>query len=371
MLPPPPSLPTAVIGAGVVGLAVARALARAGHEVVVLEAEAALGLHTSGRNSEVLHAGLYYAPGSRKARLCVEGRRRLVAYCRERGVPHAILGKLVVATSAGEVGELARIEERARACGVLDLRRLDGAEARALEPALRCEAALHSPSTGVIDSHALLQALLADAQAAGAALLLGAPVRGGVALRDAIELELGGREAGRHRFRAVVNAAGLHAQALSRRVEGLAPSSIPPCHYARGHYATLAGPAPASRLVYPVPEPGGLGVHLTLDLAGRARFGPDVEWVDAVDYRFDERRIAAFYSAVRRYWPALPDGALQPGYAGIRPRLAPANAPAADFAVHGEEQHGVRGLVALYGIESPGLTASLALADEVTGLLQP
>ncbi|HVZ74030.1 MAG TPA: NAD(P)/FAD-dependent oxidoreductase [Polyangia bacterium] len=355
----------AVIGAGVVGLATARALARAGRDVLVLEATAAIGTGVTARNSEVIHAGLYYATGSLKARLCVAGRRALYDYCAARGVGHRRLGKLVVAASDAEVATLDAYLAQGRANGVDDLRLLDGGEARALEPALTCAGALLSPSTGIVDVHGLVRALDADARAAGADVALAAPVVGGAVEGDGLTLRVGGSAPATLRCRAVVDAAGLDAQAVARSIVGLDARTIPPRHLAKGHYFTLRGSSPFARLVYPVADAGGLGVHLTLDLAGQPRFGPDVAWVDAVDYAFDEARAPAFYAAVRRYWPALPDGALQPGYTGIRPKIVGPGAPAADFMIQGHESHDVPGLVCLYGIESPGLTASLAIADEV------
>jgi len=356
-----------VIGAGLLGLAVARALALAGREVVILEAEDAIGTHTSSRNSEVIHAGIYYPQGSLKARACVEGRRRLYDYCAERGVPHRRCGKLIVASDAAQLDELEAIRKKAHANGVTDVVRVSLGEVRAMEPELTCIAALHSPSTGIVDSHALMLAYLGDAQNAGAVLALKSSIETGVVRADGIELHVAGAEP--ILAATVVNCAGLRAPSVARRIEGYPARLAPPELYAKGNYYTLARRAPFSRLVYPVPEPGGLGVHVTLDLGGRARFGPDVEWVDRIDYSVDPRRAERFYAAIRRYWPRLPDGALEPGYAGIRPKISGKGAPAADFVLQGPRGHGVRGLVQMYGIESPGLTASLSLADHVAALL--
>ena len=356
-----------VIGAGLVGLAVARALALAGREVVILEAEDAIGTHTSSRNSEVIHAGIYYPKGSLKARACVEGRQRLYAYCAARGVPHRRCGKLIVATDAAQLGELEAIRQKAHANGVADVVRISVQEVRAMEPELTCVAALHSPSTGIIDSHALMLACLGDAQNAGAVLALRSRLDKAVVRRNGIELHVAGAEP--VLAAKLVNSAGLTAPSVARRIEGYPAHLVPPEFYAKGNYYTLARRAPFSRLVYPVPEPGGLGVHVTLDLGGRARFGPDVEWVEKIDYTVDPRRAERFYAAIRRYWPGLPEGALEPGYAGIRPKISGRGEPAADFVVQGPRAHGVPGLVQMYAIESPGLTASLALADHVAELL--
>jgi L-2-hydroxyglutarate oxidase LhgO len=355
----------AVIGAGIVGLAVARALSRRGCEVFVLESERRAGAHSSSRNSEVIHAGIYYPPGSLKARLCVEGRRTLYAYCAERGIPHARTGKLIVAVTEEEIPVLERLKRTAEANAVDDLVWLSAAEARALEPEVRCVRALLSPSTGIVDSHALLGALQTDAAAAGAAVALQTPVLRGRARNGNVLLSLGGEEPAEVPFDGVVNCAGLWAPEVARSIEGVRPESVPPQRFARGHYFVLAGPSPFRHLVYPVPVPGGLGTHLTLDLSGAARFGPDVQWVDGVDYRFDESRLDGFLRSIRRYYPALTPERLQPGYVGVRPKISGPDEPAPDFLIHGPEVHGVAGLVNLYGIESPGLTAALALAESV------
>jgi L-2-hydroxyglutarate oxidase LhgO len=361
----------AVVGAGVVGLAVARALARAGREVFVLEAEGGPGRHTSGRNSGVIHAGLYYPVGSLKARLCVEGRRLLYDYCAEKGVPHARLGKIVVATREAELPEIEAIAARGRACGVTDLQPLDRAGVAALEPEVTAVGGFLSPSTGIVDPEALVRALLRDVEEAGVTVVFNSPVRCGSVDGNGLVVEVGGPEPVSLRCRSLVNAAGLHAQALSRSLAGVPPATVPPTHYAKGNYFVLSGKVPFRRLVYPVPVPGGLGTHLTLDLGGGARFGPDVEWVERVEYSVDERRAGSFETAVARWWPALPRGALQPGFCGVRPKITPPGAPAADFVVQGAADHGIRGFVALYGIESPGLTASLALAEHVKAKLAP
>ncbi|MEY4753607.1 MAG: hypothetical protein RJA44_1282 [Pseudomonadota bacterium] len=370
-----------VIGAGVVGLASARALALSGREVLVLEREAGIGMATSSRNSEVIHAGLYYPSGSLKAQLCRRGRELLYAYCATRGVPHRRLGKLLVATEPGQTPKLAALQARASANGVDDLQWLDAAQAVALEPALRCHAALLSPSTGIIDSHALMLALLADAEAAGALLVLRAPVIGGAAGTNGITLQVGGASPMALQARQVVNAAGPWAPALAKRL-GLAAAQVPVAHYCKGNYFSATGRSPFSRLIYPLPDAAGLGVHVTLDLAGQLRFGPDTEWLaapdtggadfpplQALDYRVDPARQAGMNAAIRRYWPGLPDEALQPAYAGVRPKISAADAPAADFRLDGPAAHGVAGLLNLYGIESPGLTACLALAERVTAEL--
>jgi L-2-hydroxyglutarate oxidase LhgO len=358
----------AVIGAGVVGLAVARALALRGREVIVLESEGAIGTGTSSRNSEVIHAGIYYPQGSLKAQLCVEGKQRLYAYAEERGLPHRRCGKLIVATSAAQVGQLEAIAAKARANGVDDLVPLSRAQARAMEPALECLAALHSPSTGIVDSHALMLSLQGDLEHAGGVLALKSGVVGaecggtGIVLKSADGTAL--------RCHSVVNAAGLAAPRLARQFEGLPAAAVPGAWFAKGSYFTLAGRAPFSRLIYPVPEAAGLGVHLTLDLGGQAKFGPDVQWVASPDdLVVDPARGEGFYAEVRKYWPALPDGALLPGYAGIRPKISGPGEAAADFMIQGPAAHGVPGLVNLFGIESPGLTSSLAIGRRVGDLL--
>jgi len=359
-----------VVGAGAVGLAVARELALRGRETIVLEATAGIGNGTSSRNSEVIHAGLYDAPTSLKARLCVAGRRLLYPYCESRGVGHSRCGKLVVAGTAAQVEQLRAIERRALANGVEGLRWLSGAEARELEPALEGGAALLSTATGIVDSHALMLAYLGDLENAGGALVVRSPLESAVTRGDGFVLRVGGDAPLEIEAGVLVNAAGLHAQEIARRIDGLDPARIPRAWFAKGNYYALAGRSPFTRLIYPVPEPGGLGVHLTLDLAGQARFGPDVEWLDvdspdAIDYSVDPARSAAFYAAIRRYWPALQDGTLAPAYSGVRPKLQGPGAPPSDFVLQGPEAHGVAGLVNLFGIESPGLTASLAIAGEV------
>ena len=359
-----------VIGAGVIGLAVARRLAAEGREVLILEAENAFGTGISARNSEVIHAGIYYPAGSLKARLCVAGRAMLYAYCAERGIGHSRCGKLIVATSEQQGAQLDRIAAGARANGVDDLLFLSRTDARALEPALECTAALLSPSTGIIDGHALMLSLLGDAERGGAVLALNSPVLSGEIVADGIVLNVRvGADDTAILARTVVNCAGLGAQSIARRLRGLSPQSVPPLHYAKGNYYALAGRAPFSHLIYPVPEAAGLGVHLTLDLGGQARFGPDVEWIDTIDYTVAPERADAFYAEVRRYWPQLADDALVPAYAGIRPKPHAPGQPACDFLILGPAEHGVPGLVCLYGIESPGLTSCLALADHAVDRL--
>ena len=360
-----------VIGAGVVGLAAARALALAGREVIVLEAAEGIGTETSSRNSEVIHAGIYYPKGSLMAATCVEGRRMLYAYCAEHGVPHRNCGKLIVATNEAESDLLLSIKGRAEANGVEGMRLLSAAEAMAMEPNLQCTAALLSPATGIVDSHSYMLALQGDAEAQGTMLALHSPVSSGRVTDDGIEIEVGGTEPMALRCRLVVNSAGLHAPAIARKIGGMPSDHIPTAYYAKGNYFTLAGRSPFSRLIYPVPVPGGLGVHITVDLGGQAKFGPDVEWIPSIDYNVDPHRADKFYAAVRRYWPALKDGALQPGYAGIRPKIVPQGAPAQDFTIQGPVEHGVPGLINLFGIESPGLTASLALAERVRAIAAP
>jgi len=360
----------AVVGAGVVGLAVARRLALDGHEVVVLEAESAFGTHTSARNSEVIHAGIYYPTGSQKARLCVSGRKALYQYCAERGVQHKRIGKIIVACDESELAGLWRYRNQAETNGVDDLEMLDRDELAALEPEVRGVAGFLSPSTGIIDSHGLMLAYLGDAESRGASLALGSPVVCGRAAGSGIVLEVGGAEPMTIECAMVVNSAGLNAQAVARSITGIPPGTIPPSFYAIGHYYTLSGAAPFRRLVYPVARQDWLGVHVTIDLGGQVKFGPDFAWIDRADYRFDTGRDVAFYPAIRRYFPGLRDGTLRPGYTGIRPKTAGPGEPAQDFSIQGPRDHGVPRLVNLFGIESPGLTSSLAIADHVAGLLE-
>lgn len=356
-----------VVGAGVVGLAVARALALAGREVLILEAEAAIGTATSARSSEVIHAGIYYPPGSLKGRLCLAGRQALYEFCDGHGVPYRRCGKLIVATEDAQWPALEQLHRQALANGVDDLQRLDGPGVLAREPRLRAVAGLLSPSTGIIDSHALMLALLGDAERHGAVLALQAPVQAIRATGDGLRVRVGGL---RLLARALINCAGHGAPLLATHTAGLGAEHLPRQYYAKGSYFSLAGRAPFSHLVYPLPEPGGLGVHLTLDLAGQARFGPDVQWVDGLDYGVEARRADGFYAAIRRYWPDLPDDALRPAYAGVRPKISGPGEAAADFRIDGPAQHGIRGLVNLFGIESPGLTASLAIGEQVATLLR-
>ena len=363
-----------VVGAGVVGLAVGRALAQRGLETVVLERANAIGTGTSSRNSEVIHAGIYYPTGSLKARLCVAGRELLYAYCASHGVAHRRCGKLLVASNEGQRARLAQIKAQAERNGVHDLCALDGAEVHALEPALRAVAALLSPSTGIIDSHGLMLALQGDLESAGGALALLSPVVSIAPEAGRLRVEVGGEAPMALSARVVVNAAGLWAPDLGATIDGQAPGVVPAARYAKGNYYALAGRAPFTHLIYPVPEEAGLGVHLTLDLAGQARFGPDVEWIapagpDAIDYRVDPGRAAGFEAAIRAYWPGLPPNALQPAYSGVRPKLQAQGESAQDFVLQGPLAHGVAGLMNLYGIESPGLTASLAIGDEVLARL--
>lgn len=364
-----PDVETAVIGAGVVGLAVARALAAAGHEVMVLERHDGIGQEVSSRSSEVIHAGLYYPPGSLKARFCVEGRAMLYDFARENGVPHARLGKLLVATAEAERARLDALAATARANGVTDVVPLSAADVRALEPEVACVAGLLSPSTGIVDSHALMLALEGHIRAAGGSVVFNTAVEGLAAPADgpfAIETVSAGERA-TLTARNLVIAAGLGATRLGAMVAG--GRYEPPTTYpARGHYYVLEGRAPFRHLVYPMPDGAWLGVHLTLDLAGRAKFGPDLEWQEEPSTVFDEAdgtRRARFEAEIRRYWPGLPAGRLAPGYVGVRPKIYRSGEPAPDFAIHGEKQHGIPRLVALYGIESPGLTSSLAIGADV------
>jgi L-2-hydroxyglutarate oxidase LhgO len=359
-----------IVGAGVVGLAVARRLARAGREVVVIEEAEGIGTVTSSRNSEVIHAGIYYRAGSLMAQMCVNGKRALYRYCAEHGIPHRNCGKLIVATTAKETEKLQSIRAHAEANGVDDMQLLSRAAARALEPALNCDAALLSPSTGIIDSHAYMLALRGDAEDAGAAFAFHTPLLRAKATANGIEIEAGGEAPMTLACDLMVNAAGLGASAVARGIEGMPIELIPTAYLAKGNYFSCSARAPFSRLIYPVPEPGGLGVHLTLDMAGQARFGPDVEWIDHIDYAVDPARAERFYPAIRKYWPTLPDGALMPSYSGIRPKIVPPAVATQDFLIQGPREHGVSGLINLFGIESPGLTSSLAIADHVGDLAE-
>ena len=358
-----------VVGAGVIGLAIARRLALDGREVLVLERNGAIGAETSARNSEVIHAGIYNLPRRFKTTLCVAGRAMLYRYCVEHGVPHARTGKLIVAAEKAEISALAKLKEQGEVNGVDDLLWLTGDAAMALEPQLVCVAAVLSPSTGIVDGHQLMLALQGDLEDADGVVVFNAPVERGESRNDGFQLSVGGAEPMQLKCRTVINAAGLGATDLARALKGLPPQHAAPVWMAKGNYFSLAAKAPFSRLIYPIPVAGGLGTHMTLDLAGRARFGPDVEWIEGIDYAVDPKRGDGFYADIRRYWPDLPDGALSPDYAGIRPKLGPQGSPNLDFRIEGPAQHGLPGLVNLFGIESPGLTSCLAIADYVAALL--
>jgi len=359
-----------VIGAGVIGLAVARAAARRGHEVIVAEAEAAIGTGISSRNSEVIHAGMYYPSGSLRARHCVAGRRMLYNFCIAHGVPHRKCGKLIVATNVAECDKIEAIAVQGRANGVENLELIGGNAARALEPELSCIGALHSPETGIVDGHAFMLALRGELEDAGGAIAFNTPVISGVRKGGRWQIAFGGRDGGEFEFDAIANCAGLRAQRVARVIADYPAARVPRLVLAKGNYFSLVGKPAFSRLIYPTPVDGGLGVHVTLDLAGRMRFGPDVEWIECEHYDVDPARATSFYTCIRRYWPGLPDGALSPDYSGIRPKLTSPGEPAADFMIDSTEQHGLPGLVQMFGIESPGLTSSLSLADDVASYLE-
>lgn len=368
------TLDCVVIGAGVVGLAIAQTLAKSGREVYVLEAESAIGTITSARNSEVIHAGLYYPEGSLKGRLCVRGKALLYDYLERHAIEHQRCEKLVVATREAEVSILKEVIQKAAANGCDDLKLIDASQAMELEPELHCLKALSSPSTGILDSHAYMLSLQGEIESHGGAIALNAPVLGGSVLggagrNDGILLRVGGAEPMEVQCKTVINSTGLDAQKMAGLIEGFPTSHIPPRHLCKGNYFTLSGKAPFSRLIYPVPGAAGLGCHYTRDLGGQGRFGPDTQWINQIDYQVDPARGDSFYAQIRRYWPGLEDGALTPAYCGIRPKIQAPGEAAHDFIIEGPAQHGVAGLIQLFGIESPGLTASLAIGEYVQGLL--
>lgn len=358
-----------VIGAGVVGLAIAREAAMRGHDVIVAEAADAIGTGTSSRNSEVIHAGLYYPTGSKRALHCPRSRRMLYAYCESHGIPHRKLGKLFIVTRDADIPKLEAIHQQALINGVENVIMLEAAEAKRMEPALNCVAAFHSAETGIIDSHRLMLALQGDLEDRGGVIAFNTPIERVAREGSGWRVAFGGPEAGAIAVDAVVNSAGHGAQRLARATEGYPAGRVPKLVLAKGNYFGLTCRAPFSRLIYPAPVPGGLGIHITIDLAGRARFGPDVEWVEEMNFDVDPRRAESFYAAIRTYWPGLPDYSLVADYAGIRPKLTGPGEPAADFMIDGPAEHGLPGLVQLFGIESPGLTSSLSLAEEVVGKL--
>ncbi|WP_397453197.1 NAD(P)/FAD-dependent oxidoreductase [Pseudomonas sp. NA-150] len=358
-----------VVGAGVVGLAVAREMALAGNDVLVIEAGEAIGIGTSSRNSEVIHAGIYYPPGSLKAQLCVEGKHELYAYCETHGVSTRKTGKLIVAKDEAQIRQLESLLERGLENGVNDLRLLDRDQALALEPALECVAALYSPSTGIVDSHALMLALQGDAEAAGTSVAFYSPLLSAEVIAEGFLLHVGGETPMALSCRLLINATGIQAPALARRIKGLPQHTVPQDYLCKGSYFSSSKRAPFTHLIYPAPDADGLGVHMTVDLGGQARFGPDTEWIETEDYLVDPTRAEVFYSAIRSYWPGLPDNSLQPGYSGIRPKISAPGEPARDFLISSELQHDVPGLINLFGIESPGLTSCLAIAKRVRALI--
>jgi L-2-hydroxyglutarate oxidase LhgO len=358
-----------VIGAGVVGLAVARAAAHRGHDVIVAEAESAIGTGTSSRNSEVIHGGIYYPTGTLRARHCVRGRRMLYEFCASHGVPHRKCGKLIVAANAAEIAKIESVAAQGRINEVEGLELIGGNAARALEPELVCTGALLSRSTGIVDSHAYMLALRGEIEDAGGAIALHTPVLGAARKGGQWSVRFGGGDCGSFDFDAVVNCAGLQAQSVARSIEDYPATRVPRLVLAKGNYFSYAGRPVFSRLIYPAPMPGGLGVHVTLDLAGRMRFGPDVEWIESERYEVDPKRANIFYNRIRTYWPGLRDGTLAPDYSGIRPKLTGPGEAQADFLIDAPAQHGLPGLVQMFGIESPGLTSSLSLAEDVAGYL--
>ena len=363
------SVDCVVVGAGVIGLAIARSLARSGREVIVLESENDIGTGTSSRNSEVIHAGIYYQPGSLKARLCVEGKDALYRYCAERGVEHSRLGKLIVASQEKDLGILRKLQETAKINGILDMELMDKEAMLSLEPALAGVGALLSPSTGIIDSHGLMLAYQGEAEDLGMVIAFNSPFKSAKVLNGKFSIEVGGKDPFSLRSPILINSAGLGAQNIAGAVAGLHPTEIPKRYLLKGSYFSLSGKSPFSRLIYPVPPDASLGVHLTLDLGGQAKFGPDQEWIDEVDYTMDPGRAESFYASVRQYYPDLPDGALEPAYSGIRPKVQAPGDPVADFVIKGPKDHGVPGLVNLFGMESPGLTSSLAIGEYVLKIL--
>ncbi|HLH89941.1 MAG TPA: NAD(P)/FAD-dependent oxidoreductase [Xanthobacteraceae bacterium] len=360
-----------VIGAGVVGLAIARAAALRGHDVIVAEAADAIGTGTSSRNSEVIHAGLYYPTGSKRALHCPRGRRMLYAYCASHGIPHKKIGKLFIVTKDADIPKLDAIHKQALSNGVENVTMLDAIDAKRMEPALFCVAAFHSAETGIVDSHRFMLALEGDIEDRGGVIAFNTPVERIVRDGANWRVSFGGAEPGEITVDAVINSAGHGAQRLAHAVEGYPRARVPKHALAKGNYFGFAGRAPFSRLIYPAPVPGGLGIHVTLDLAGRMRFGPDVEWIEAMNFDVDPRRGDAFYAAIRTYWPGLPDNSLFPDYAGIRPKITGQGEPAADFMIDGPAEHGLPGMVHLFGIESPGLTSALSLAEEVLDKVAP
>jgi L-2-hydroxyglutarate oxidase LhgO len=359
-----------VIGAGVIGLAVGREAARAGHDVIVAEAADGIGTGVSSRNSEVIHAGMYYPTSSRRARACVRGNKLLYDYLAQHGVPHRRCGKLIVATSEAERARIETLYQQGLTNGVEGLELIGGNAARVMEPELSCIAAMLSPATGIIDGHSYMLALQGDLEDRGGMIAFETPVERIERLPSGWRVRFGGKEPGELDVDAVVNAAGLGAQGLARRTEGYPSERVPRLVLAKGNYFGFSGRPAFSRLIYPMPVDGGLGVHVTLDLAGRMRFGPDVEWIEREHYEVDPSRAASFYARIRTYWPGLPDGTLVPDYSGIRPKLTGQGDAAADFLIDSPAQHGLPGLVQMFGIESPGLTSSLALAEEVVAALE-
>ncbi len=357
-----------VIGAGIIGIAVARALAMKGREVLILEKAPSIGTETSSRNSEVIHAGIYYPKNSLKAKTCVEGKKALYQFCQERGIPHQKIGKLIVATNKDQIYALQKIKQLAEENGVNDLKYLNSQEAINFEPNLYCTGALFSPSTGIIDTHALMLALQGEAEAHRAQFIFQTEILGGEVKESGIELEISGFKL---QCKTLINAAGLWAQSVAKSLKGFPEETIPSSYFAKGSYFSYSGKSPFQRLIYPIPEQGGLGIHMTVDLANKARFGPDVEWITKIDYKISTENISKFYFEIRKYWPALPEMSLFPDYTGIRPKLiGPQGNKVADFSIHGAETHGLSSIINLYGIESPGITSSLALAEHVACLAQ-